>query len=113
MNQSKTLIDSEEGVFKRLITGKFGLVDTFWGVYFAVSILFNIVLNAIEDINTLIALNILNSSYLIFACICVWKAANLFQGKKYWSILAKVIVLISLISNIIIVISMIIYFFTH
>lgn len=113
MNQSKTLIDSEEGVFRRLITGKFGLVDTFWGVYVAVSVLFNIVLNAIEDINTLVALNILNSSYLIFACICVWKAANIFQGKKYWSILAKTIALISLIFNIITVVSMIVYFSTH
>lgn len=112
MNQSKALIDTDEGIIRRLITGKFGLVDTFWGVYFAVSILFNIVLNAIQDIDTLFALNILNSSYLIFACICVWNAANIFPGKKHWSILAKTIALISVIFNIIVVISMVIYYYT-
>ena len=95
-----------DGFIKRLITGKLGLVDTFWGAYFLGSMPFGIVINAVHDTYMLFALSFARAIYITAVCVGVWKAANLFEGKCYWSILAKMISVLSIFSSLIMLIGL-------
>lgn len=106
MEQLSLEKSQDDGFIKRLITGKLGLVDTFWGAYFLGGIPFNVVIKAVHDTDVLFVLNMVYALYIIVVCIAVWKAASLFEGKIYWAILAKIIAALSIVSGLIMLIGL-------
>ncbi|ABE55738.1 conserved hypothetical protein [Shewanella denitrificans OS217] len=96
----------EDGMICRLVTGKIGLVDTFWGAYMLGGMLFNITIAAVNDTDVLFILNMLYAVYILIVCIAVWKAASLFQGKIYWAILAKIVAALSIVHGLILLIAL-------
>ncbi|KIO35884.1 hypothetical protein [Shewanella sp. cp20] len=101
MEELSSAMPQEGGIIKRLITGKLGLVDTFWGAYFLGGIIFNVVIKALQDVNALFIFNMIYAVYILVVCIGVWKAASLYQGKVYWAVLAKITAAISIANSLV------------
>jgi hypothetical protein len=73
----------------KLIQGDYGLAKTYW----LFGVLGNIVMSLplpfiAEELILVLYLPLL--SYSVVVLIAVWRAANRYQGPKYWSILAKI-----------------------
>ena len=84
------------------LNGDFGLAKTFW--------LFNAIPNGIlsfltrqvptEQLNWIYALF---SIYQIPVMLAIWRAANRYEGSKFWSLLAKFTVILGIIVLILII----------
>lgn len=76
--------------FAKLANGDFGLAKTYWFYGVLVGIGFNIITNLITSLGGLCVLFILYILYEIPVMIGVWRAANKYQGPKFWAVCAKV-----------------------
>ncbi len=97
-----------KGFFNKLSNGDFGLAKTFWLYYMLVSVVFNILAKIIVEPIFLIIISITFLAYAVTAMIGIWKSANKYEGSKFWSVLAKIMIVIH---SIIGIISILIAFF--
>ena len=98
--------------FIKLSSGDFGLAKTYWLYWVLALVAANIVMAIVPMKTTLILIPIIimvaSVAYLIPVAMGVWRAANQYEGRKIWAILATT----SVVLGIIIIISMLIMFST-
>lgn len=95
---SEAVSKNERGFIEKFMAGDFGLAKTFWLFAF----LPNFVLSPIVRVLPLgagMVLAVILTPYLIFAMIAIWRAAAKYEGKKIWPILAKVWIVLSIVSE--------------
>jgi hypothetical protein len=88
---------NSKGFFKKLSNGDFGLAKTYWLYGVLVGIVSNILmLGATPTMALLLVLVMI--VYAAFQLTGVWNASNRYTGLKIWAILAKIAVVISILS---------------
>lgn len=96
-------------LFLRLLKGNVPLATTYWGYGVLVGILFNCISLAIEynyfameeKLETIIlGYYFFVLAYQIFISIAIWNSAGNYKGKKIWAILARIMVVLSVIVTI-------------
>ncbi len=90
--------ETKGGFLKKLANGDFGLVKTYWLFGVVVGMAVNILYMFIEEPLLLIAVYILHIVYITFAFRGIWNAANKYKGNVTWAILAKIAVVLGIIT---------------
>lgn len=88
------------GFFSRLMKGEVSLAYSYWLFYslpLGVADSFSQYFEANNAKDISFALDIFLIFYSVLALIFVWRSANNYEGRKLWAILAKIIVVFSLI----------------
>ena len=83
---------------KKFLRGDVPLVTSFWGVYVGASLAVGFGLGLL--VPSVILLIVLIISWTVFSIIGTWRSADKYKGKKFWPILAKVWIVIGVISSI-------------
>ena len=96
---TETTIDSKKNIFIKLISGNFRLVDVFWAGYVIVGFILTLVVSKLQDVQSIIIADSLNSIFLIVISVAVWNSATHYNGKKLWVILAKVCAVLITLSS--------------
>jgi len=96
---SETAMENKQNYLVKLLSGGFRLVDIFWAGYFIVGTILALVISKLQDEQSIIIGNCINSIYLILISVAVWNSATQFIGKKYWPVIAKVFVVLVIISS--------------
>jgi len=91
----------KENFFVRFWNGKLSLPMSYWGVGVGLGIVFGFIIG--------IFIGILGMSedamwgflipFQIYTVVGVWRSSNNYKGPKFWAILAKVMIVIGIISN--------------
>jgi len=103
---------NDKGFFKKLSDGDFGLAKTYWLYGVLVSIVGNILMQgaALSGSKALIiVLLLVMMVYAVFQLTGVWNASNRYTGLKIWAILAKIAVIVgvlSLLSSVLMIVAM-------
>lgn len=103
---------NDKGFFKKLSDGDFGLAKTYWLYGVLVSIVGNILMQgaALSGSKALIiVLLLVIMVYAVFQLTGVWNASNRYTGLKIWAILAKIAVIVgvlSLLSSVLMIVAM-------
>ena len=103
---------NDKGFFKKLSDGDFGLAKTYWLYGVLVSIVGSILMQgaALSDSKALIiVLLLVMIVYAVFQLTGVWNASNRYTGLKIWAILAKIAVIVgvlSLLSSVLMIVAM-------
>ncbi|MCS5551495.1 MAG: hypothetical protein NZ811_08275 [Gammaproteobacteria bacterium] len=87
-----------KGFFGKLANGDFGLAKTYWVYGVLVGFVVSIIINVITSIGGLVILMLAYTAYEIPVIMGTWRAANKYQGSKIWAILAKIAVVLGVIS---------------
>jgi len=82
-------LDSK-GFFSRLVNGDFGLAKTYWLYGVAVGIVINFLSRIVPSLGALAVILVLAIPYQVMVLLGVWRAADKYQGRKAWAILAKI-----------------------
>jgi len=89
---------TQKGFFGKLANGDFGLAKTYWVYGVLVGFVVSIIINVITSIGGLVILMLAYTAYEIPVIMGTWRAANKYQGSKIWAILAKIAVVLGVIS---------------
>jgi hypothetical protein len=84
-------------LFKKFIDGDFSLALSFWVFGLIGLLLLGLIVTLI--LPKMIFVRLITYPYLIYASIGIWKSSNKYNGKKIFSILAKIMVVIWNISQ--------------
>ncbi|TYC63819.1 hypothetical protein FMN52_00925 [Marinobacter sp. BW6] len=79
-----------KGFFSKLVNGDFGLAKTYWLYGFVVGIVINVLTRIVPSLGALAVILALAIPYQVMVLLGVWRAAEKYQGRKAWAILAKV-----------------------
>ncbi|MDY6930114.1 MAG: hypothetical protein SWN10_23955 [Pseudomonadota bacterium] len=79
-----------KGFFSKLVNGDFGLAKTYWLYGFVVGIVINVLTRIVPSLGALAVILALAIPYQVMVLLGVWRAADRYQGRKAWAILAKV-----------------------
>ena len=79
-----------KGFFSKLINGDFGLAKTYWLYGVVVGIVINIAVNILPSLGVLVLVLAATTVYQAVVLIGIWRAANRYQGRTLWAVLAKV-----------------------
>ena len=101
MTDLKEIQVQPKGFIKKLRDGDFGLAKTYWLFGVLAGIVANIIGGLIESLLILLIFTALQIVYMIFFYQGVWNAANKYEGKVIWAILAKIAVVIGVITIIV------------
>ncbi|WP_028768403.1 hypothetical protein [Shewanella fidelis] len=93
-------IEEKQNFFKELFSGGLRLVDVFWAGFIIVGSIIGLIVSKLTTLESLIVGDSLKSLYFILISIAVWKSASRYQGKKLWSILAKISSVLTILSSI-------------
>jgi len=74
----------------RLADGDFGLAKTYWLFGVLAGIIINFIVGIIPSLDVLAVVLTLAVVYQVVVLLGVWQAANKYQGRPAWSILAKI-----------------------
>ncbi len=99
MNDTK--IKNEQNSFTKLMTGNYRLVDVFWTSYVLIGFMTALIISKLESVQSIIIGDCLNAIYLILISVAVWNSASKYNGKKLWSVLAKISAVLVVLSSII------------
>ncbi len=98
---SPTDMESEsDGVFHKLIQGKYGLAKTYWGFWFGVMMIMYIISIVIEAEGTpTMALSwyAIRFGYSVILWIAIWRSATRYSGSIIWAGLAKFAVVLGIL----------------
>lgn len=87
------------GFWTKLIQGHYGLAKTYWLFGVLVTIVFQIILTVATaaggGFGIMVSLLLAFLAYSIVQIIGLWRASNLYEGRKLWAILAKVAVILA------------------
>ncbi len=90
----------KQNFFKKLFSGGFRLVDIFWAGYILLGSLISLVVSKLENVQSIIIGDCLQSVYFILISVAIWRSANKYQGKKVWSVLAKIFAVLAILGSI-------------
>ncbi|MGO2137040.1 MAG: hypothetical protein ACTH3S_16615 [Marinobacter sp.] len=92
MNNTETspLGAESKNFFSKLTSGDFGLAKTYWLFGVVVGIVLNLIIKFTPSIGGLLVILALAVVYQVMVLLGVWRAANRYQGRKAWTILAKI-----------------------
>jgi hypothetical protein len=88
---------SEKSFFGKLANGDFGLAKTYWLYGVLVGFVTNILIMAISSTGILVVVFLALVAYSVPLYLGVWRAANKYEGRKLWSILAKIATVLGVI----------------
>ena len=97
----------KKGFFSKLAGGEYGLARTYWLYGVVVGLIYRILLL----IPSLAVMLILTLAYLVYCVpllMGIWRAADGYNGPKVWAVLARIVVIISLLGLIYLVAALII-----
>ena len=97
MNESR-LEKNEKGFFGKLSNGDFGLAKTYWIYGILVGIGANIISNFINSVGFLVLFIVACTAYEIPVILGVWRSSSKYNGLKLWAILAKISVVLWVIT---------------
>jgi tetrahydromethanopterin S-methyltransferase subunit G len=80
----------QRGFFSKLVNGDFGLAKTYWLYGFVVGLIINVLTRIIPSLGALAVILAVAIPYQIMVLLGVWRAADKYQGRKAWAILAKI-----------------------
>ena len=90
-----------ENFFVKFWNGELSLPMSYWGVGFGIGILygglagiFTVLVGLSDD-----ALWGFIIPFQIYAVVGIWRSSNNYKGPKFWSVLAKIAVVIGILSN--------------
>lgn len=89
---------SAKSFFVKIWSGDFGLAKTYWLYWVLVLIAVNTVVIIRPTTATLVIAALAYIAYLIPAVIGIWRAANRYEGRKIWAVLAMISVVLGMIS---------------
>ncbi|MCP4669168.1 MAG: hypothetical protein GY849_22765 [Deltaproteobacteria bacterium] len=90
---------SSKGFSRKLVNGDYGLAKTCWLYGAWVGFLMNIVFKGFAaHAGVLAILFLVYTPYKILVIMGTWRAANKYEGPKIWAILAKIAVVLSIIT---------------
>ena len=84
---------------KKFLRGDVPLVTSFWGIYIGASLAVGFGLGLL--VPSVVLLIVLIIAWTVFTIIGTWRSADKYKGKKLWSNLAKVWIVIGVISSIV------------
>lgn len=95
-------------LLKELWRGDVPLVKTYWIYGVGVSLLLNVALLALTSMLSsvpavslpLFVLGILSILYTLFIAVGIWRSASKYQGNKVWAVLAKIMVVFSILRTV-------------
>jgi hypothetical protein len=80
----------QKGFFSKLASGDFGLAKTYWLYGVLAGLIVNAVTRAIPSVGILAVVLAVTIVYQVLALLGIWRAADRYQGRKVWAILAKI-----------------------
>ncbi|PFG54303.1 hypothetical protein ATG98_3523 [Marinobacter sp. LV10R520-4] len=80
----------QKGFFSKLMSGDFGLAKTYWLYGFLVGLIINVVTRIIPSLGAVAIILALTIPYQVMVLLGVWRAADRYQGRTAWAILAKI-----------------------
>jgi len=80
----------QRGFFSKLVNGDIGLAKTYWLYGFVVGLIINVLTRIIPSLGALAVILAVAIPYQIMVLLGVWRAADKYQGRKAWAILAKI-----------------------
>ena len=92
---------NNENFFVKFWNGKLSLPMSYWGVGLGIGIIYGGLAGIITVISGLSddALWGFIIPFQIFTVVGIWRSSNNYKGPKYWAVLAKIAVVIGIISN--------------
>jgi hypothetical protein len=84
--------------FAKLVNGDFGLARTYWVFGVLVGIVVNVITIPITSIAILIMISLAHAAYTAAVLTGVWRASDRYTGPAVWAVLAKVAVVLGVIS---------------
>lgn len=83
--------------FVRLSKGEFGLAKTYWLYGVLVGFVVGLALKPITSIGLMTIIMLFYTAYQVLVAMGVWRAANGYEGKKSWAVLAKIAVVLGVV----------------
>jgi hypothetical protein len=97
-NSVKSENKINSGFWTKLIQGHYGLAKTYWLFGVLAVVVFQIILTVATaaggGFGIIVGLLLAFLAYSIVQVIGLWRASNLYEGRKLWAILAKVAVIL-------------------
>ena len=87
----------EKGFFGKLSNGDFGLAKTYWLYWVLVGFVWNFAFQLIESPVLIIVVALAAMAYQVVVIIGTWRAAEKYEGSKFWAVLAKIVVVLCVI----------------
>lgn len=87
----------EKGFFSKLSNGDFGLAKTYWLYWVLVGFVWNFAFQLIESPVFLIVVGLAAMTYQVVVIMGTWRAAEKYEGSKFWAVLAKIVVVLGVI----------------
>ena len=98
---AKRKISKNENFFVRFWNGDLSLPMSYWGVGVGIGIIFGFLVGAFT-----IAVGMSEDAmwgffipFQIYTVVGIWRSADKYRGTKFWAILAKIAVIIGIVSN--------------
>ena len=107
---TETKTNSEgQGFLKRLKAGDYGLAMTFWVYAFILPMIVGFAFASVGGVFITIVINIISIIYGVFYCLPgIWNASKNYKGPSVWAILAKVLVVFSVLAYVMMALSLLI-----
>ena len=86
---------SSKGFIKQLIDGDFSLAKTYWLYGVLGSVVMNLLLifpMMSESLSLIIIAGLISVAYAVIVLTAIWNSASKHMGSKFWSVMAKIIV---------------------
>lgn len=80
----------QKGFVSKLVNGDFGLAKTYWLYGFVVGLIINVLTRIIPSLGALAVILAVAIPYQVMVLLGVWRAADKYEGRKAWAILAKI-----------------------
>ncbi|KNA47623.1 hypothetical protein BFX12_14200 [Vibrio cholerae] len=91
----------QKNIIAKLMSGDYRLVDVFWAGYVVVGAILTSIGTKQQTVESALAVVILMSIYYFVISIAVWSSATQYKGKRVWTILAKIMAVIGILSSVI------------
>jgi len=91
-----------EGVFQKLIQGKYGLAKTYWGFWMGIGLIILILSNVIGTMGSptlALVWYAATIAYSVILWIAIWRSATLYTGAIIWAGLARLAVVFGMLAT--------------
>ena len=91
----------KENFFVRFWNGKLSLPMSYWGVGVGFGIIFGIIVGLFVGIMGMSddAMYGFLIPFQIFTVVGIWRSSNNYKGPKFWAVLAKIAIVLGVLSN--------------
>jgi len=98
----------QKGFIKKLIDGDFGLAKTYWLFGVVGGIALNLLMMLViltGSVVLIVTAMLLSFAFATAIFIAIWNSATKYSGSKFWSVLAKIIVVLNVVGLVLTVIN--------